>query len=408
MDWCKQHDFEVLFAGEFYKRSENMGARKTRHFKLAKQRSGPMRLIFSWTSSEQARIKPSRPHALYDITNATFYSVPKDLSITVINVISFSGLEDFQSSRKSSGVLKGFLVQPVNVQNSRQFKKALRDSGKHIMPTPPGQKQKLKKLRKTAGDGRRLTMTRDEHDRLEDRYKLIGTLGSGGFATVYRGIQKATGNEVAVKIFLEEKAEAMSEEVNSSLDGEEDTKKYTSSRAFQRKCFEWEIQIMKKLKSELPEHPNIVKLFQVCTSLNPVGTCIVMELLNGGELFDRLVKRSFFTDTDAAKLFKTMVLAVHDIHDAGVLHRDLKPENVIFMGDNLKIADFGTACLVNDPEADPFRRLRVGSPGYSAPEVTRHLYTPACDVFSLGVILHLMLVGFSPFEGGKGCKSSMC
>lgn len=162
MDWCKKHDFEVVFEGDFYKRSENMGAKKTRHFKLAKQRSGSMRLIFSWTSVDQSRNRPSRPHALYDITNATFYSVPNDLSITVINVISFSGLEDFQSSRKSSGVLKGFLVQPVNVLNSKKFKEALRGSGKHIMPTPPGEKQNLRRLRRTQGDEKRLTMTRGE------------------------------------------------------------------------------------------------------------------------------------------------------------------------------------------------------------------------------------------------------
>ena len=225
MDWCEEHDFEIIFSGDFYKRSENVGARKTRHFKLAKQRSGTMRLIFSWTSFEQSKSRPSRPHALYDVTNATFYSVPKDLSLNVINVISFSGLEDFQSSRKASGVLKGFLVQPINVQNSVRFKRALRDSGKHIMPIPLGEKPNLKKLRGTAGDKRRLTMTRgefadrygcrehnvnvhvaEERERLEDRYQLIGTLGAGGFATVYRAIQKATGNEVAVKIFLEEKA----------------------------------------------------------------------------------------------------------------------------------------------------------------------------------------------------------
>ena len=141
----------------------------------------------------------------------------------------------------------------------------------------------------------------------------------------------------------------------SSVDGEEDIDRYVTSSAFQRKCFDWEIRVMKKLKAELGEHENVVKLYQVCTSRNPLGTCIVMEMLNGGELFDRLVTRSFFTDTDAAKLFKTMALAVHDIHEAGILHRDLKPENIIFMGETLKLADFGTACLINDPDSDPFK-----------------------------------------------------
>lgn len=142
---------------------------------------------------------------------------------------------------------------------------------------------------------------------------------------------------------------------DSSAEDEEDIDAYVSSSSFQRKCFEWEIHVMQRLKQELGEHQNIVKLFQVCTSMNPLGTCVVMEMLNGGELFDKLVERSYFTDTDAAKLFKTMALTLRDIHEAGVLHRDLKPENIIFMGDTLKVADFGTARLIDEPNEDPFK-----------------------------------------------------
>ncbi|GBG33603.1 Protein kinase, putative [Hondaea fermentalgiana] len=168
--------------------------------------------------------------------------------------------------------------------------------------------------------------------------------------------------------------------------------------------FEWEIRVMRKIRDELSLNPNLMRLYAVCTAADPPRTCIVMEKLNGGELFERIVERKHFTERDAAHLFRTLIRALHELHRIGVVHRDLKPENVIFNDASfysaVKIADFGTALLMDAPEDDPYKDKRIGSPGYAAPEVNRMIYTPACDIWSMGVLLYTLLCGYSPFPEG--------
>lgn len=168
--------------------------------------------------------------------------------------------------------------------------------------------------------------------------------------------------------------------------------------------FEWEIRVMRKIREELPVHPNLVHLYAVCTAAEPPRTCLVMEKLDGGELFERIVARSHYTEQDAAHLFRTLIRAIHDLHHIGIVHRDLKPENVIFTDQSfystVKIADYGTAFLMDYPDQDPYKDKRIGSPGYSAPEVNKMKYTPACDVWSMGVLLYCLLCGYLPFPEG--------
>ncbi|XP_059544120.1 ribosomal protein S6 kinase alpha-5 isoform X2 [Myotis daubentonii] len=138
-------------------------------------------------------------------------------------------------------------------------------------------------------------------------------------------------------------------------------------------------------------------------------TFLVMELLNGGELFERIKKKKHFSETEASYIMRKLVSAVSHMHDVGVVHRDLKPENLLFTDENdnleIKIIDFGFARLKppdNQPLKTPCFTLH-----YAAPELlNQNGYDESCDLWSLGVILYTMLSGQVPFQSHD--KSLTC
>ncbi|KAI5070558.1 hypothetical protein GOP47_0014901 [Adiantum capillus-veneris] len=146
----------------------------------------------------------------------------------------------------------------------------------------------------------------------------------------------------------------------------------------------------------LPPHPNIVTLKHVYEDENAVH--LVMELCEGGELFDRIVARGHYNERAAANVTRTIVEVVQACHKHGVMHRDLKPENFLFANKKenspLKAIDFGLSVLFKPGER--FSEI-VGSPYYMAPEVLKRNYGPEVDVWSAGVILYILLCGVPPF-----------
>ncbi|XP_030896306.1 ribosomal protein S6 kinase alpha-5 isoform X2 [Mirounga leonina] len=154
-------------------------------------------------------------------------------------------------------------------------------------------------------------------------------------------------------------------------------------------------------------HPNIVKLHEIFH--DQLHTFLVMELLNGGELFERIKKKKHFSETEASCIMRKLVSAVSHMHDVGVVHRDLKPENLLFTDENdnleIKVIDFGFARLKppdNQPLKTPCFTLH-----YAAPELLNHNgYDESCDLWSLGVILYTMLSGQVPFQSHD--KSLTC
>ncbi|XP_070183126.1 calcium/calmodulin-dependent protein kinase type II delta chain-like isoform X2 [Littorina saxatilis] len=206
--------------------------------------------------------------------------------------------------------------------------------------------------------------------KFNDIYELKEELGKGAFSIVRRCVQKATGLEFAAKII--------------------NTKKL-SARDHQK--LEREARICRLLK-----HPNIVRLHD---SIQDEGYhYLVFDLVTGGELFEDIVAREFYSEADASHCMQQILESVNYCHLHGIVHRDLKPENLLLAskakGAAVKLADFGLAIEVQGDQQAWFGF--AGTPGYLSPEVLRKdPYGKPVDVWACGVILYILLVGYPPF-----------
>jgi len=208
--------------------------------------------------------------------------------------------------------------------------------------------------------------------RIEDRYELKDTLGSGGFATVKVGLEKASSLQWAIKQIKRKTVEENKHHIMQ------------------------EIKIMRRLN-----HPHIVKLHDVVETASDLY--IVMELMRGGELFDRILSKGSYSEKDTSSVLRKVVSGLAHIHGKGIAHCDLKPENLIYATPDpdadIKIIDFGLSQLVDSPAAKTVTRI-VGTPEYIAPEViSRKGYATSCDMWSIGVITYILLCGYYPFYG---------
>lgn len=152
-----------------------------------------------------------------------------------------------------------------------------------------------------------------------------------------------------------------------------------------------EIAVLRKMN-----HGNIVRLIDVYEDKSHVY--LVMELVTGGELFDRIVEKGSYTEKDASHLIRQVLEAVAYMHDKGVVHRDLKPENLLFFSPDddskIMISDFGLSKMEGAKEM----ATACGTPGYVAPEVLAQIkYDNKVDCWSIGVIAYILLCGYPPF-----------
>ncbi|KAH0956440.1 hypothetical protein HN011_000363 [Eciton burchellii] len=247
-----------------------------------------------------------------------------------------------------------------------------------------GKKDSNKKIKKDGKD--------DRSPSVEDKYILKDLLGTGAFSEVRLAESKEKpGQMFAVKI-IDKKA----------LKGKEDS-------------LENEIKVLRRFsESATPQsgdgslksdssgekrwltHPNIVQLLETFEDKHKVY--LVMELVTGGELFDRIVEKGSYTEKDASGLIKQVLEAVDYMHDQGVVHRDLKPENLLYYSSDedskIMISDFGLSKM----EDSGIMATACGTPGYVAPEVlAQKPYGKAVDVWSIGVISYILLCGYPPF-----------
>ncbi|XP_065806249.1 calcium/calmodulin-dependent protein kinase type II delta 1 chain isoform X18 [Labrus bergylta] len=206
--------------------------------------------------------------------------------------------------------------------------------------------------------------------RFTDEYQLYEELGKGAFSVVRRCMKISTGQEYAAKII--------------------NTKKL-SARDHQK--LEREARICRLLK-----HANIVRLHD---SISEEGFhYLVFDLVTGGELFEDIVAREYYSEADASHCIQQILEAVLHCHQMGVVHRDLKPENLLLAsklkGAAVKLADFGLAIEVQGDQQAWFGF--AGTPGYLSPEVLRKdPYGKPVDMWACGVILYILLVGYPPF-----------
>lgn len=215
---------------------------------------------------------------------------------------------------------------------------------------------------------------------LRDTYEIKEVLGEGSYGSVRKITHKFTSEDRAVKILLK--------------------KKLTNQDAMQTILNE--VSILRAL-----DHPNILKLYE-CYS-DRFSYCIVTELCTGGELFDRITRQTYLSESISADYIRQMLSCLLYLHDRRIVHRDLKPENFLLDNTsqtaNLKLIDFGTAV-----HFAPGVKLtqKIGTIYYLSPEVINRNYDEKCDLWSAGAILYTMLCGAPPFPGKRDAEILQC
>ena len=237
----------------------------------------------------------------------------------------------------------------------------------------------------TQGKARRyFVKSKDEYDQwlinlkkaigfsdLDDLYTIKEKVGCGKCGVVHKGINKVTGEEVAIKIMCK-----------------------TSMSTFDLEQVKNEIEILK-----IANHPNIIKLYNVFESVDYIY--IIMEYCAGGDLFAYLEKRKFkLKEERAAQIIQQLATAVYFLHEFGIIHRDLKPENILMTDETeqakIKLLDFGLGKMIGPNEKC---EEYFGTLSYVAPEILESKpYTKSVDLWAIGVITYLLVSGFLPFD----------
>ena len=202
-------------------------------------------------------------------------------------------------------------------------------------------------------------------------YSIIKDLGHGSYGQVKKVKHKKLNEIRAMKIT---------------------NKKSTSSK--------YEIEILRKIS-----HPNITNIFEIFADSKKYY--VIMEFLEGGELFDAITSIGSFSEESACQVMKQLLSAIYYLHSNNIVHRDLKPENIMLLQKpengnyHIKLIDFGTAKIFK-----PGKKMNkfIGTSYYIAPEVLKEKYDEKCDVWSCGIILYILLCGYPPFNGNTNVE----
>ncbi|KAM9335010.1 calcium/calmodulin-dependent protein kinase type 1D [Symphorus nematophorus] len=225
------------------------------------------------------------------------------------------------------------------------------------------------------GDTGRGETWKKQVDDIKKIFDFKEVLGTGAFSEVVLAQERLTGRMFAVKCIPKK-----------ALKGKESS-------------IENEIAVLRRIK-----HENIVALEDIYES--PDHLYLIMQLVSGGELFDRIVEKGFYTEKDASTLIRQVLDAVNYLHKMGIVHRDLKPENLLYFNpqdeSKIMISDFGLSKMEGSGDV---MSTACGTPGYVAPEVlAQKPYSKAVDCWSIGVIAYILLCGYPPFYDENDSK----
>eukprot|EP00924_Labyrinthula_sp_SR-Ha-C_P003803 snap_masked-scaffold_3-processed-gene-5.19-mRNA-1 protein AED:0.17 eAED:0.21 QI:0/-1/0/1/-1/1/1/0/664 len=211
---------------------------------------------------------------------------------------------------------------------------------------------------------------------LISKFKFKEVLGEGSFAAVYRAVHQITGEVVAVKKITKELSD--------------------------NEVLENEVRVLRACGT----HPNIISLKDVYEDEDYMY--LVMELAQGGELFDRIIAEGEFSERDASRIMRQATRAIRHIHKKNCIHLDVKPENLLlakedgFQEDDenlVKLADFGLAIKLPDDEYVHKKEEQVGTPVYWAPElIGNDSFGKPVDIWALGCVLYILICGSHPFD----------
>ncbi|PIL36700.1 transporter [Ganoderma sinense ZZ0214-1] len=299
-------------------------------------------------------------------------------------------------------------------QSRQQAQAQQHQTSKH---TPPSNTNKYKEhVEQIVQEEREAKSKMPTYKGLEN-YKLLEKMGDGAFSNVYKAIDLRTGQKVAVKVVRKYELSASQGAGEKHLNRDFKKKPRVTERANILK----EVQIMRGIN-----HPSIVKLLMFFESAEHYF--LVLELMEGGELFHQIVKLTYFSETLARHVIVQVAHGIRYLHEErGVVHRDIKPENLLFEripivpskipppkqfeedkedeGEFLpgvggggigkvKIADFGLSKVVWDEQT----MTPCGTVGYTAPEIVKdERYSKSVDMWAMGCVLYTLLCGFPPF-----------
>jgi hypothetical protein len=216
---------------------------------------------------------------------------------------------------------------------------------------------------------------------VELQYEIGKRIGDGNFAVVRECVRKSDGVKLALKIIDKSKTVGAKES----------------------KMIENEVKSMRSIN-----HPHCVRLYDVVDTATEIY--LVMELVPGGDLFDRIVDHGKYSEVGAATIIKNMTTALDHMHSQSIIHRDLKPENLLVSTDDngrdtIKLADFGLAMKVKEP-----LHTICGTPTYVAPEIISELpegYSFPVDMWATGIIAYIILCGFPPFASASKSQKEL-
>ena len=276
-------------------------------------------------------------------------------------------------------------VLQESVNKSKDNKKEIKDgklSKKMSIKVDPHTTASKIKGMKSLAEGDDIKITRNIYQNansVQKDYNILSKIGKGSFGSVFKVHHKKSGQFRAMKVIKKE-----------IINLQDDDRKFLK-----------EIEILIKA-----DHPNIIRIYEYF--IDEINYYLIMEYVSGGELLDTITNWKDFSEKKATYIMKQILSAVSYLHSNKIIHRDLKPENMLVenktknkSGDeeiNIKIIDFGTCNFI---EKNSKLSLKVGSPYYIAPEVLQRNYNEKCDIWSCGVILYVLLVGYPPFSGNS-------